>query len=245
MLYILTLLYFKMFPVKPNMLLLGFGPIFQTLPNTRHNIAKFLRNSLFEFPASTSKEHPKRDENSSFSFKHFLRYDVNNYQNLGARPKVYCDGRPITSISDLDLHQITMGKQTRMVPEFSSALPDFVQDHLVMEQSYLGKDLTNSYSLDLPNLPDFTPSQTSSTINRLNMYTSHADCRDDSVNRRDETGNRRDDRHPTVDFPARPQPGFPLDLPISDPQPTTSRSCPPTAEVRFGISHLNGSLQFL
>lgn len=143
---------------------------------------------------------------------------MNNYQNLGARPKVYCDGRPITSISDLDLHQITMGKQTRIVPEFSSALPDFVQDHLVVEQSYLGKDLVNSYSLDMPNLPDFAPNRTNSNINRLNV---------DNVRENDGSNSSS-----TLDLTNRPQGTLPLDLPIADTQPTTSRSCPTTAEVK-------------
>ncbi|XP_031348988.1 endosome-associated-trafficking regulator 1 isoform X2 [Photinus pyralis] len=100
---------------------------------------------------SNVNETPKREDNP-FSFKHFLRSDVNNYQNQGARPKVYCDGRPISSISDLNLHK-SNAKQMRIVPEFSSALPDFVQDHLVVEQCY--SEDTNNFNLDLNNLPDF------------------------------------------------------------------------------------------
>lgn len=156
---------------------------------------------------------PKKEDNP-FSFKHFLKND-RNYQSQGARPKVYCEGRPISSISDLDLHQTTETKQTRLVPEFSSALPDFVQDHLVIEQCYLGKDQRT-------NLPDFTPSRSSVNINRLDIETSL-------------TLNHRSDSSSNVqiplDLPVRPPSGFPLDLPIADSRPGGSRSCPPTAEV--------------
>lgn len=38
--------------------------------------------------------------------------------------------------------------------EYPSVLPDFVQDHLVIEQCYLNLDGVNKPDLD--NLPDFT-----------------------------------------------------------------------------------------
>lgn len=140
---------------------------------------------------------------------------MNNYQNLGARPKVYCDGRPITSISDLDLHQITEGKQTRLVSENSSALPDFVQDHLVVEQSYLAKDMSSN---DIQgNLPDFAPSRSNVHANRMNS--------DGIQEARGATSNSAS----ILDLPVRPPTGFPLDLPIVE-QAATSRT-PPTGEV--------------
>lgn len=141
-----------------------------------------------------------------------------NYQNQGARPKVYCDGRPISSVSDLDLHQISEAKQTRIVPEFSSALPDFVQDHLVIEQCYLGKDTHKNFNIDADNLPDFTPSRASININRINIASSQ------EVDGRCNNSNNAI----PLDLPIRPQADFPLDLPINESQ--VNRSCT-TAEV--------------
>lgn len=161
--------------------------------------------------ASTVNETPKREDNP-FSFKHFLRSDTNNYQSQGARPKVYCDGRPISSVSDLDLHK-SSAKQTRIVPEFSSALPDFVQDHLVVEQCY--SDDQNNFNLDLNNLPDFAVPQ--GHCSHLNGESS-----------------RNVGRHPNnvpLDLPVRPSVGFPLDLPIGELHSTGSRSCPTSVEV--------------
>lgn len=160
-------------------------------------------------------DQPKKEDNP-FSFKHFLRSD-NNYQSQGARPKVYCEGRPVSSISDLDLRQSKEVKQTRIVPEFSSALPDFVQDHLVIEQCYLGKD---SYNSSVDNLPDFAPSRASVGINRLNV---------DSSESFDRCGSN--DISIPLDLPARPQADFPLDLPRAEQRQGSTGSCTPSAEV--------------
>lgn len=150
-----------------------------------------------------------------------------NYHHQGARPKVYCEGRPISSISDLDLHQSTTEtKQTRIVPEFSSALPDFVQDHLVIEQCYLGKDQRGGVNYNVDNLPDFTtPSRNSININRLDVETSR------NLNQQRLESSSSSDVQIPLDLPVRPQAGFPLDLPIADSRPGGSRSCPSTAEV--------------
>lgn len=149
-----------------------------------------------------STDVPKREDNP-FSFKHFLRGDVNNYQNKGARPKVYCEGRTISSVSDLEFSHTQDIKQTRIAPEYSSALPDFVQDHLVVEQCYLGNAPNNNFNLDI-NLPDFTPSRDSG--NRKSIDSSH------NINRRSDNSI---DTIP-LDLPIRPPAsGFPLDLPGS------------------------------
>lgn len=108
------------------------------------------------------------------------------------------------------------------MPEFSSALPDFVQDHLVIEQCYLGKD-------QRVNLPDFTPSRSSVNINRLDVETSL------TLNQRSDSCS---DVQIPLDLPVRPSAGFPLDLPIADPRPGGSRSCPPTAEVNETVNFL-------
>lgn len=202
---------------------LGLGPTTPSLPSKSydHNFgASSKKTSLFllfayvtasvcysasGFNEQQQQQQPRREENP-FSFKHFLRNDA-NYQQQGARPKVYCDGRPISSVSDLDLHQIADSKQTRIVPEFSAALPDFVQDHLVVEQCYLGKDPDN--------LPDFAPSRASVNVNRVHVDSGRDDEQNGSL---------------PFDLPLRPQAEFPLDLPTGETQPNVSRGCP-SAEV--------------
>lgn len=141
---------------------------------------------------------------------------------------MYCDGRPISSISDLDLHQSSGVKQTRIVPEFSSALPDFVQDHLVVEQCYLDKENAthNEFKLDMMNnLPDFAPTRNTINYSRLNGESSR------NVGRR--TDNSSSNLAIPLDLPVRPSVGFPLDLPIAEPQPSGCRSCPTSVEVNF------------
>lgn len=65
---------------------------------------------------SVSAEAPHRREENPFSFKRFLN------QDRGARRKEYSpDGTPVLVKAS----------------EMSSMLPDFVQDHLVVEQSYM------------------------------------------------------------------------------------------------------------
>lgn len=105
-------------------------------------------------------------------------------------------------------------KQTRIVPEYSSALPDFVQDHLVIEQCYLSNSTNSNFNLDV-NLPDFTPSRDSVNINRVNIDSSH------SINRRCDSSNLSI----PLDLPGRPQAGFPLDLPISNSPQNGNRNC--------------------
>lgn len=109
--------------------------------------------------------------------------------------------------------------QPRLAPEFSSALPDFVQDHLVIEQCYLGNDSSpQELSVDLDNLPDFTPNR-----NGPNRWK-------DTVR----TNERRSTNTPSnlpLDLPTRPRVGFPLDLPLTESQAGCSRSCPQSAEV--------------
>lgn len=161
---------------------------------------------------------PKREDNP-FSFKHFIRSDINCYQNKGARPKVFCEGRPVSSISDLDFPSHQEIKQTRVVSEYSSALPDFVQDHLVVEQCYLGNSSNSNFNLDV-NLPDFTPSRESINVNRLNIDSSH------NVNRNCDNS----DLPIPLDLPVRPSTGFPLDLPVSSPSQNGTRNCV-TSEV--------------
>lgn len=165
-----------------------------------------------------------KKEDNSFSLKHFLYNDIPIYHTQGARPKVYCDGRPISSISDLDLHNSPNMKQTRMVPEFSSALPDFVQDHLVVEQCYLNsEDASHNFNVDIPNLPDFTPN------NRSNItYDSQKEDSISSAIRVNEAS--ANNLSMTLNLSTKPLVEFPLDLPI-DSHSMENRSCSSSVDV--------------
>lgn len=141
-------------------------------------------------------------EDNPFSFKHFLRSDSATYQNKGARPKVYnTDNRSLSVGGEGNHDSIPEIKSNhRIVPEYSSALPDFVQDHLVIEQCYLGNTTNNLNHLEINNLPDFTQS-----ANRTNFDSSH--CLVDELPVKDNVPI-------PLDLPLRPD-NFPLDLPVN------------------------------
>jgi hypothetical protein len=85
---------------------------------------------------------PRREDSGSLSFKHFLQGPGSS---SGARPKVYDNPRSSYDQSSPPFRRPATGPPA----ELASALPDFVQDHLVMEQCYLQNNI------DLDNLPDF------------------------------------------------------------------------------------------
>ncbi|CAG9855878.1 unnamed protein product [Phyllotreta striolata] len=162
-----------------------------------------LGNQNVPLPASSSNnnETHKREDNP-FSFKHFLRSDSanSNYQAKGARPKTYEHRSSSLNYGN----NPPESKPARVLPEYSSALPDFVQDHLVIEQCYLGGNTnTEHYSLDVNNLPDFTPSRETRN-NGVTIDSSHS-------------------RDP-LDLPMRSQDSFPLDLPVGGPSSSRSRN---------------------
>ncbi|CAH1155630.1 unnamed protein product [Phaedon cochleariae] len=152
---------------------------------------------------NTLSEGQKREDNP-FSFKHFLRSDSsgsNNYQSKGARPKVYQESR--TSSTDFGSHSPENKPPSRIAPELSAGLPDFVQDHLVIEQCYLGNPSNNNYKLEINNLPDFTP-----TRGKRNSYS-------DTRNSKDRDTEDVEIRTVPLDLPIRSQGAFPLDLPVN------------------------------
>ncbi|XP_066587863.1 uncharacterized protein l(3)04053 [Prorops nasuta] len=72
-----------------------------------------------------------------------------NYCNTGARPKIYCS--PTSSPSNLEKEEITYSRNP-------TELPDFVQDHLVLEQCYLTQPDNIPFLRplnDVHNVPDF------------------------------------------------------------------------------------------
>ncbi|EEB11892.1 conserved hypothetical protein [Pediculus humanus corporis] len=108
----------------------------------------------------SSYESPAKKEENPFSFKKFLNQDLSGQRNKGARKKVY----PTASLSSTKSH-LTDPRSSRSQSEgnsrvignndVSSVLPDFVQDHLVIEQCYLnGSSSINIDNLNLQNLPD-------------------------------------------------------------------------------------------
>lgn len=93
----------------------------------------------------------RRREDSLFSLKQFLKNDNQpNHQFAGARPKVY---EPHSSRTP----EPNDSQDTSKYPRNPTELPDFVQDHLVIEQCYLGGDKAASSiaSVEVDNLPDF------------------------------------------------------------------------------------------
>ncbi|XP_034947456.1 uncharacterized protein l(3)04053 [Chelonus insularis] len=100
-----------------------------------------------------------KKEDNPFSFKHFLKKDsLPNYQNAGARPKVYFDRTHNNHSNPTSLEE-SIGVETDGVYSRNpTELPDFVQDHLVIEQCYSNnQDVASSTQMiaDIDNLPDF------------------------------------------------------------------------------------------
>ncbi|XP_065349824.1 uncharacterized protein l(3)04053 isoform X2 [Cloeon dipterum] len=89
----------------------------------------------------STPEMPRREDSSSLSFKHFLQAPSSS---TGARPKVYDNPR-----NNYEQNSPPFNRPPAASSELASALPDFVQDHLVMEQCYLQNNI------DIDNLPDF------------------------------------------------------------------------------------------
>lgn len=97
---------------------------------------------------SLGSDGTRREENP-FSFKHFLKNDSQtNYQYTGARPKVYTVH---SSNNNSGGHE----REAGIYPCNPTELPDFVQDHLVIEQCYVDHDRITSSTTDMDNLPDF------------------------------------------------------------------------------------------
>ncbi|KAL2716321.1 uncharacterized protein V1478_013997 [Vespula squamosa] len=104
------------------------------------------RNRVVENDQQTGQDVSRREENP-FSFKHFLRNESQpNYYKTGARPKIYSSSA--TSPNNLE-------KDNGVYSRNPTELPDFVQDHLVIEQCYLNHVSDQQSIPDVDNLPDF------------------------------------------------------------------------------------------
>lgn len=109
----------------------------------------------------------RRDSNP-FSFKAFLKNGTQqtNYHNTGARPKVYSS--PTSSPGSVfDKDNAGSVYSARNPTE----LPDFVQDHLVIEQCYLNHEAAQPVLPDVDNLPDFALNSVEQRQSRLRNET--------------------------------------------------------------------------
>ncbi|KOC63726.1 Serologically defined colon cancer antigen 3 like protein [Habropoda laboriosa] len=106
----------------------------------------FTRNPV-EADSQTGPNRSERYDENPFSFKHFIKSGSEmNYQNTGARPKIYSSPTP---------SPYNLEKDSAVYSRNPTELPDFVQDHLVIEQYYLNCGLKQQPILDVDNLPDF------------------------------------------------------------------------------------------
>lgn len=162
-----------------------------------------------------SSEAPRREENP-FSFKHFLsRENVNGQSgchNTGAKPKVFTS--PTSSHApDLEYGRNSSARTFTANPDLASALPDFVQDHLVVEQCFLRDNASSALSVDLDNLPDFAVNKDIS--NGLSMGARPRHTNYNNFCRRRERSQNDSMEGVPLDLPSVSSPPSALDLPGS------------------------------
>ena len=202
---------------------------------------------------SQAGQDTSRSEENPFSFKHFLKNGSRtNYHNVGARPKIYSSPTP---------SPFNLEKDSTVYPRNPTELPDFVQDHLVIEQYYLNQEQKQQTISDVDNLPDFALNSVEQRQNRLRNESkkseSSASCDlpfdltgsiDKGLSNRNQSVPNISSAHlnlpafvrSSVDSVEHPEsPGrFPLDLPIpvSESHPgsnITSRDCSGTNEANI------------
>jgi len=93
-----------------------------------------------------------------------------NYHNTGARPKVYSSSTssPGNVLDKDNVGSVYSGRNP-------TELPDFVQDHLVIEQCYLNHENSQSILPDVDNLPDFALNSMEQRQSRLRNETKKND----------------------------------------------------------------------
>ncbi|XP_076238097.1 lethal (3) 04053 isoform X2 [Calliopsis andreniformis] len=167
-----------------------------------------------------------RQEKNPFSFKHFLKKGAQpNYSKVGARPKVYFS--PAPSPNNLE-------KDSTVYSRNPTELPDFVQDHLVVEQCYLNHESKQQPIPDVDNLPDFALNSVEQEQARLRSEFKKGECFLYRLPRRSPSVpstscsphlNLTAFDKPNTGSTERPESsGFPLDLPIalSEPDPDSN-----------------------
>ncbi|XP_029037716.1 uncharacterized protein LOC114873491 isoform X2 [Osmia bicornis bicornis] len=201
---------------------------------------------------SQAGQDTSRSEENPFSFKHFLKNGSRtNYHNVGARPKIYSSPTP---------SPFNLEKDSTVYPRNPTELPDFVQDHLVIEQYYLNQEQKQQTISDVDNLPDFALNSVEQRQNRLRNESkkseSSASCDlpfdltgsiDKGLSNRNQSVPNISSAHlnlpafvrSSVDSVEHPESsGFPLDLPIpvSESHPgsnITTRDCSGTNEANI------------
>lgn len=206
----------------------------------------FVRNRT-DTESQAGQETSRNDENP-FSFKHFLR---TNYHNAGARPKVYSPPTP---------NPFNLEKDSTVYPRNPTELPDFVQDHLGIEQYYLNQEQKQQTISDVDNLPDFALNSVEQRQGRLRNESkkseSNASCDlpfdltgsiDKGLPHRNQSIPNISSAHlnlpgfvrSSVDSNEHPESsGFPLDLPIPVSEShagsnINSRDCSGTSEANI------------
>ncbi|XP_076763413.1 lethal (3) 04053 [Xylocopa sonorina] len=212
----------------------------------RNTSKEYYAKNRVETDPQAGQDPSKIDENP-FSFKHFLKNGSQiNYQNAGARPKVYSSQTPAPYSAD---------KGPAVYSRNPTELPDFVQDHLVIEQYYLNHEPKQQTISDVDNLPDFALNSVEQRQTRLrneskkNEPSALCDLSFDVPGNWDKVLPQRNQSAPSTSCSAhlnlpvfvsrsnagsneRPESsGFPLDLPISvaEPYPGSDaavRDCP-------------------
>lgn len=181
---------------------------------------------------SQTGQNTSRIEENPFSFKHFLKNGSQvNYQNAGARPKVYTSPTPYN-----------LEKGSTVYSRNPTELPDFVQDHLVVEQYYLNHEPKQQTISDVDNLPDFALNSVEQRQTRLrneskkNESSTSCDLSFDLTGNLDKAILQRNRSVPNTSCSSHlnlpvfvrsnigptenPEPlGFPLDLPVSTTEP--------------------------
>lgn len=132
---------------------------------------RFGRSRVDPVEQSTGQDASTRRDNNPFSFKAFLKNGTQptNYHNTGARPKVYSSSTssPVGSGGGggaLDKDNVGGSVYSARNP---TELPDFVQDHLVIEQCYLSHENGQPVLPDVDNLPDFALNSVEQRQSRL------------------------------------------------------------------------------
>ncbi|EFN62564.1 Serologically defined colon cancer antigen 3-like protein [Camponotus floridanus] len=123
---------------------------------------------------ATGQDTSLRRDSNPFSFKAFLKNGTQqtNYHNTGARPKVYSSPTSSPgSVFDKDSASSSGVYSGRNPTE----LPDFVQDHLVIEQCYLNHETDQPVLPDVDNLPDFALNSMEHRQSRLRNETKKND----------------------------------------------------------------------
>lgn len=122
---------------------------------------------------ATGQDTSSRRDSNPFSFKAFLKNGTQqtNYHNTGARPKIYSS--PTSSPSSVfDKDNSGSSVYSGRNP---TELPDFVQDHLVIEQCYLNHETDQPVLPDVDNLPDFALNSMEHRQSRLRNETKKND----------------------------------------------------------------------